>query len=383
MARVKASGDFGDVAGPHYRDFAEELKRYVIDKNFQVGQRFPTIRQLVRTSKLSLSTVHKALGLLQDEGVLEARHGSGYYVKSRPSSERRNGRKEILVLMPYFVRNDEYWYTGKIIEGMLFAAQEADLKVSFERIPEGIGSSEEKREKLLGLIKLAQPDGVIWLHAYQNQSGILNEIRREGIKVITTMRKIEDSDIPVLRDDDYAFSSQALSAFKMHNHRRLGVFVSDRTDEYYRERLRALQDTADSLDVVIKDSAIQEFSGHESVDEQVEMVQAYFEANPDVTGVIVLYSHSASYLGEAMRRCPERLPKALSVLYNVLDGTELPQFPLGWHPVSTIAPPLTRMGRELISWIVSLVDGGRDYRPGRLIPCLEVKASMRRLDPVD
>ena len=46
------------------------------------GDRLPTEAALSASAKVSLGTVQKALRLLEEEGVIVRRHGSGTYIKS-------------------------------------------------------------------------------------------------------------------------------------------------------------------------------------------------------------------------------------------------------------------------------------------------------------
>ncbi|MCC5833200.1 MAG: LacI family DNA-binding transcriptional regulator [Opitutales bacterium] len=368
--------DFGEASGPHYRDFANELKTYVAERGMEVGQRFPTIRQLVKRSGHSLSTVHKALGILEDEGLLEARHGSGYYIKSLPAGFRKNGRRELLVLIPYFVKNDEYWFTGKIIEGMLFAAQDRNVTISFERYPEGIGRSKEKQEELYKIIEEKKPDGVVWLHARGNRDvALVRRIQALGCKVVTTIRRIGDLDIPVLRDDEYAFSSQVLSAFKFGGHRKVGLFIHDEKDDYYKARIEALRETAEMFGLAIPSSAIVSFSGSEP-ELETEKVRAYFRENSDVTGLLVLYTYAIHNLKEVMETSPEIVPDALAVVFNVLSGVEIPSLPAPWDGLSKVSPPLYKLGQELVFTLLAAIDE-KPYSVPRLVPNLELGSSMR------
>ncbi len=70
---------------PAYLRLYEALRDQIIDGNYPYGAKLPSKRLLAEEESLSLITVEHALALLCDEGYLEARQRSGYYVRFRSS----------------------------------------------------------------------------------------------------------------------------------------------------------------------------------------------------------------------------------------------------------------------------------------------------------
>jgi len=64
-----------------YEALADELVRLIHAGTLRAGDRLPSIRQLSRNKKLSLTTVLQAYQVMEDLGVIEARPQSGYYVR--------------------------------------------------------------------------------------------------------------------------------------------------------------------------------------------------------------------------------------------------------------------------------------------------------------
>ena len=63
-----------------YLQLYKELKKQILDGTYSYGERFPSKRTAARESGLSLITVQHAYEILCDEGWLEARERSGYFV---------------------------------------------------------------------------------------------------------------------------------------------------------------------------------------------------------------------------------------------------------------------------------------------------------------
>jgi DNA-binding transcriptional MocR family regulator len=64
-----------------YQQLAEDLRTSIQQGGFQPGDRLPGVRQLSRQRNLSIATVISAYRLLEDQGVLESRQRSGFYVR--------------------------------------------------------------------------------------------------------------------------------------------------------------------------------------------------------------------------------------------------------------------------------------------------------------
>jgi DNA-binding transcriptional MocR family regulator len=70
----------GSAKKYRYEQLAEELVHLIESGTFRPGARIPSIRQLSRQKRISISTVMQSLYLLEAQGWLEARPRSGFYV---------------------------------------------------------------------------------------------------------------------------------------------------------------------------------------------------------------------------------------------------------------------------------------------------------------
>ncbi len=65
-----------------YEQVAAEMADLIRMGTFRPGERLPSVRQMSRQRKISISTVLQAYMLLEDQGLIETRPQSGYYVRS-------------------------------------------------------------------------------------------------------------------------------------------------------------------------------------------------------------------------------------------------------------------------------------------------------------
>ena len=66
-----------------YEQVASELAELIRMGTFRPGERIPSVRQLSRQRKISITTVLQAYMLLENQGLIETRPQSGYYVRSK------------------------------------------------------------------------------------------------------------------------------------------------------------------------------------------------------------------------------------------------------------------------------------------------------------
>ncbi|MUL41269.1 GntR family transcriptional regulator [Streptomonospora sp. PA3] len=73
---------------PRYLWVADLLRRPILNGELEPGSRLPSRSRLARTYGVSEQVSRHALRLLVSEGLVEARPGSGYYVRSVPQIHR-------------------------------------------------------------------------------------------------------------------------------------------------------------------------------------------------------------------------------------------------------------------------------------------------------
>lgn len=67
-----------------YQQVADRIKGLITEGILQPGDRLPSVRKLHKQLSVSISTVLEAYRLLEDQGFINVRPQSGYYVKSTP-----------------------------------------------------------------------------------------------------------------------------------------------------------------------------------------------------------------------------------------------------------------------------------------------------------
>lgn len=73
---------------PVYRQIADVLRGAIESGKLAPGERIPSEAELMRRFDVAQGTVRNALGLLRGEGLVQAEHGRGVFVRERPRLRR-------------------------------------------------------------------------------------------------------------------------------------------------------------------------------------------------------------------------------------------------------------------------------------------------------
>lgn len=65
---------------PLYQDIADDLSSQIHNGTYQAGDRLPSLRKMATQLRVSIATVLEAYGLIEQQGLVETRPQSGYYV---------------------------------------------------------------------------------------------------------------------------------------------------------------------------------------------------------------------------------------------------------------------------------------------------------------
>ncbi|MER5973231.1 GntR family transcriptional regulator [Streptomyces sp. NPDC002055] len=110
----------GAGSRPKYQRIADDLKRAVHAGRYGPGDRLPGENDLMATYEVARMTARQALGVLQNEGLAEARKGAGVFVRSfRPL--RRHGIQRLA---------EEAWGNGR----SLWSADDDGRSVTVDRV---------------------------------------------------------------------------------------------------------------------------------------------------------------------------------------------------------------------------------------------------------
>jgi len=83
---------------PLYDQAVEALNRFIDEGSYKPGDRLPAEGELARQLGISRPTLREAFGTLENNGVIERRHGVGTFVTSPPQGVIRGGLEQLVSL---------------------------------------------------------------------------------------------------------------------------------------------------------------------------------------------------------------------------------------------------------------------------------------------
>lgn len=76
--------EFASSGVPLYYQLATVLRETLVSRQYKAGDRFPSEAELVRDYRVSRMTVRQAVGILEQEGLLQRQAGRGTFVAGNP-----------------------------------------------------------------------------------------------------------------------------------------------------------------------------------------------------------------------------------------------------------------------------------------------------------
>ncbi len=374
-ATIKYKRDGSDF---RYVELANDLRKQLKEGKFNSGDRFYSVRWLMSKTQRSLPTVRSAISMLVEEGFLEPKHGSGYYVTKKIERHKGEGALKILVVLPSFATPSEPWFTGKILSGMIHTAELNKGIISFLQRsdpPYENFAVDIELEKILA----TEPDAIAWLHASPNDRPLLEKLKETGLPLLTTMREFKDLDIPFIGEDDLLYASMVLSPLRALGHRQLGIITGNPADGYYSSKIAALKDIGQALDVEVSESDLFYFraKGKKEYDFHSSRIREFISERKTLTAILVLKSDGINPLINLMKTSFQTTLSKVSLIFNVLDGVSVPELPMG-RQIATISPPLIQLGE----YIFTMLKNKSYERPypavPRLIPVFRPGSSLKK-----
>ena len=366
---------------PYYMEIANSLREQLLSGKFKPSQRFYSIRGLIKGTKRSLPTVRSALNMLIKEGLLVARQGSGYYVTSKieAASNASKGCFNFLVVIPSSTEPDEPWFTGRVSLGMIHAANASNAVVSFykRRVPGDLSPDVARAD--LERITALKPDGIAWLHSIAEDAALLTELRKQGVPVVTTMRRLPGVDLPLIHEDDVVYASMVLTNFEARGHRRIGLVLRSLDDDYFRAKVEAFREVASSFSVQAREEDFIFLPQSDPTGEQqTALIQSFLEARPDLTGLMILAATGIRPIIKLYDTPFRERLKNVSLLLNVLDGVAVPTLPTG-ESLATIYPPLEKLGAHLGHFLIAAASRQPISTQPRLISVFQAGDSLKTI----
>lgn len=330
---------------------SERLKTLLGTKGFRRGDQFPSIRKLSQEFACSATTMHKALEILQTQGLLSSIPRKGYFV-SVDSAERL----KLLAAIVVDVASPTWASALRGIEDVAHAAGHDLIVASHE-------TEFHKHEVIIRRLIDRQVSGFILtpsdIHGVHRGSDlILKMIMRSGAKVVFLDRMMCDTDfrIRTVGSDNVSGAYRLTSYLIQQGHRRIlfvqSVFCSATQERWLGYRL-ALTDHGLPYD----ESLIVKFEGNrETLREETMRQLEQVLGSLSYSAVFSINDNVGMELLGAFHRMGKRVPEDVSLVSY--DARELST--IASKRISGISQPFYEMGRLSASVLLQEIEGRPD-----------------------
>lgn len=222
---MKRGGIFVEVIAK-YEEILKSIKEQLDKGELKAGDRIESEHQLCQKFSVSRQTVRHAISVLEQDGIIERRRGSGTYIKSSVNIEKNQQKTMFVAVMTTYV--DEYIFSA-IIKGIEHELSRAGygMQVSFTN-----NTVEKERFILKNILEKGMVDGLI---AETTRSGLPNpnldiyeKIMKKGIPVLFINSHYTGLDAPyVSLNDKMAGKMITNHLLKCGHHNIAAIFKAD------------------------------------------------------------------------------------------------------------------------------------------------------------
>ena len=337
--------------GMKYQILADRLREELSRNSGQAGYKLPTEQELSRQYQLSRQTVRHALALLEKEGLIRRRQGSGSFATGLLPGETP---RQIAVVTSFL---DDYIFPAILHDASdVFSRQ--GYSTAVYATENRVGT---EREILLSLLE--KPVGGLLVEGSKTalptpNMDLYQRLRQAGTPIVFLHGAYAELDgVPCVADDNYGGGYQLARYLMGKGHREItGIFKSDdiQGPQRYHGAVTALRDGGRS----IQDSR---FAWYDTEDrfhllehgDNRLLLEFLRERLGDATAVICYNDEIAYHLIRTLLAEGLQVPEEVAVVS--FDNSYLSQ--LGPVPITSLRHR-SHMGRVAAEQILSLLDGG-------------------------
>ena len=351
-----------------YQVLADALRQKMIEGIFSPGKKLPSEYELQNQFQVSRQTVRNALELLEKQGFVRSRQGSGTYVLDREAEEQQKS-KRIAVVTTYV---DNYIFP-KIIQGIesVLAKEGFQVQIAFT------GNHIWKEEMILKDLLEQDLRGLIietTKSALPNPNlSLYQRLQEKRIPILFINSCYPELACPVVSLQDEEAGSLAAQCLLSHGHKKIGGFFKLDDGQGVRRYqgfvktlrdggLRPLEenilwfDTEDALD----------FGG---------MEERILKRLGTCTGILC-YNDSTSFeVIEILKRHGIFVPEDVSVVS--VDNTDLAM--LGEVGLTSVHHPKEKLGEKAAKQLISMIHGNMPGSSYEFKPYLVERDSVKEL----
>lgn len=349
------------------------IQEQVASKKFLPGQKMYSENELKEMFHLSRQTVRHAISILENEGLLVRKQGSGTYINDKRQANLKN-RTRISVVTTYV---DGYIFPKTIqgIESVLFE-NGYSVQIAFT-------NNQISREKTI-LEDILSRDEVAGVIVETTKSGIPNpnlplyeKLRAKDIPVIFINSYYPLLSVPHVSLDDKMAGYKATKYLLDNGHRRIGgIFKLDDGQGHlrYAGYLEALKEA----DIELDDSCIVwvDTIGMQNLEESKNIILNRFH---NCTAVVCYNDQVAFEFVEILEAEGIEIPKNISIVS--IDDSELTV--LGGVALTSVPHPMDKLGEKAALNLLQMIENPAFDATYEFEPQIVVRDSVKVMNETE
>ncbi|MDL2217353.1 GntR family transcriptional regulator [Christensenellaceae bacterium OttesenSCG-928-M15] len=351
-----------------YASLANSLREDIFTGKYQMGEKLPSENELCKELRLSRQTIRQAIGVLEQEGIVERRQGSGTYIAS---IKRDNPRptKNIGIISTYM---DSYIFPA-IIKGIDAILAENGYMMQLALTHNQV----ENEARAIQMLLEKDVDGLI---VEPTKSGLPNpnmhwygQVKRRKIPLIFFNAYYAGLDFPHVCLDDFMAGKKAAQCLIDAGHKSIaGMFQSD--DRQGHLRYAGFMEALSEAGLEPKSSNVFWFVT-EDIPYLAEDISRVKRSLQGCTGLVCYNDQIAYTIVTELLTQGCCIPDELSVVG--IDNAEI-----AIHcevPLTTLTHPMEELGRAAARNILELIKNPNHPATIEFEPELVRRASVRTI----
>ena len=355
-----------------YQQVVEWIRQCLDTGKLQTGDKLESENEIGLRFGISRQTVRHALSILEREGIIESRQGSGNYVlpvkEVSESSPRKNMNSKTAVVVSTYVNG---YIFPKIIQGMEKVLEKENWKI---RITFTHNRYETERKVLTQLIEDEDVDGLIIEPA---RTGLpspnleyYRKLQERGIPIVFFHSYFREMDIPHVSIDDKRAGYLAAEHLIEQGHRKIaGIFKLD--DGQGQRRFSGYMQALSEYGMKIRNQQIVWLDTEEEQD-MAASKERIFRRLRGCTGCVCYNDEVANHLIELCGEAGIRVPEDLSLVS--IDNSDLAR--LGSVLLTSVVHPMEALGQKAALNMLELVKNPKFDATYEFTPDIEVRDSV-------
>ncbi len=355
---------------PKYLKIVNWIKKQIADGTLTVGDKLQSENELSEFFSLSRQTVRQATSILENDGVLERRRGSGTYVASTRIVQRAV-TMTIGVITTYL---DDYLFP-RVIQGI-------DRVLTSNGYSMQLAITYNKVENEMKILEMMLAKGVDGLIVEPTKSGLPNinmelyrQIKRQGIPCVFFHATYQGMHFPSVAMDDYACGQAAAAYLVERNHKNIaGLFKSDDIQGHLRYAGCAGELKKNKM--TLKEDSIVWFTTEDlDVDVLGSFEQRVLRRIEGCSAIICYNDQVALKVADLLLRIGIRVPEEVSIIS--FDDSSLAT--VGPVDLTTFIHPKEELGRVAAENLLKIIR--REHCPSevKFPPEIKERNSVRQL----